>query len=83
MIPMSQNERHTWTWYCDNPQTEPLEGDRRLFSCPFCDIKMESHRFDRDIEMANHIEEKHPENMLYPWRKEKAAEKAQKTLEGF
>ena len=44
--------------------------------------QIESHRFDRDIDMANHIEEKHPENMLYPWRKEKR-ETAQKTLEVF
>ena len=73
-------EKHSWTWYADHPVVKWEDG-KRILSCPFCDLKIESNNYEHDFDLAMHVDNKHPEHITHPGRKEGTG--IQKTLEGF
>lgn len=82
---MSPTEKHPLFWYNDNMQSIPMPGGMRELLCPFGDFSLDSHSFQRDLEILTHIEEKHSENVQNIWEKFHRPElkQEQKTLEGF
>ena len=73
-------EKHSWTWYSQNPRVE-WENGKRVIKCPFCELRIESAHYEHDMDMAIHIDSQHPEHITHPGRKEGTG--IQKTLEGF
>jgi len=85
MISIGQNEKHPLYWYDDNMQSIPMPNGKRRLLCPYCPFSIDSQGFHSDLELLNHIDNKHPENVENIHQKfhTPIGEKEQKTLEGF
>ncbi|MGP6239348.1 hypothetical protein ACNF40_02890 [Cuniculiplasma sp. SKW4] len=64
---MEKTERHTRSWYWDNMLSVRKPSGMRDLLCPFCQFTLESKSFSRDLEMLDHIDKKHPENVVSLW----------------
>ncbi|MGP6240065.1 hypothetical protein ACNF40_06605 [Cuniculiplasma sp. SKW4] len=83
------NEKHPRHWYWDNMMSVRKPGGMRDLLCPFCEFTLESKSFRRDLEMLDHIDRQHPENVLNLWEAfhhssvHKETKVQQDTLENF
>ena len=85
MISIGQNEKHPLYWYDDNMQSIPISNGMKRLLCPFCPFSIDSQGFHRSLDLLNHIDDKHPDNVesIYEKFHTPIGEKEQKTLEAF
>ena len=82
---ISPTEKHPWYWYRERIESIPMPNGMKKLLCPFCPFSLESRSYDRDLEVTNHIEKEHPENLEEVYEKfhRPTTKESQRTLEGF
>lgn len=81
MNPYARDDRKSLVEWKDIMDTLKLsDGQLRLF-CPICEFYIDCKGFDGDIDMGNHIESEHPENVWSLYDSLHLDRKNQKTLD--